>query len=139
MTAYESLNRVRHNHDAYVRMLDRVEYLTALSQRVTPVLSGLPKGEAQHGATDEPWARLADYKTDCKWALTDYISSCRQLEKELECIKSTRIRTAMNYRYVDLKKVETIAELMEINERNVYRLLKRGRQIYEYHFDRGEV
>lgn len=139
MTAYESLNRVRNGRYAYERLLSRVEYLTALSERATPVLSPTPKGSAKLGQTDEPWAALADYRQECKEKLAQYISDCRELEAELECIKSVRVRTAMHFRYVDLFSVSAIAGYMAMNERNVYKLLKRGRQIYEKHFEEGTL
>ena len=139
MTAHESLNRVRNGKYAYERLLDRIAYLTALSQRVTPILSGAPVGSTRHGQKDEPWAALADYKTTCEEQILQYVKDCRELEQELTCIKSERIRAAMLCRYVDVKTVERVAEELGITERNVYRLLKKGKQIYEYHFERGEL
>ena len=139
MTAYESLNRVRNGKMEYERLLDKIAYLEALSQRVTPILSGAPIGSVRHGQTDEPWAALADYRTKCKEQIQQYVSACESLEKDLRCIKSERIRTVMACRYVDLMTVESIANLTKMNTRNVYRLLKKGKQIYEYHYEKGDI
>ena len=135
MTAYESLNRVRSHKVAYDRLVNKVECLTALAERSTPVLSGMPKAGARHGQTDETWAALADYRRECEQELISYITESKRLELELNCIKSTRVRTAMKYRYIDLLKIPAIADQMAMNERNVYNLLKRGRMIYEKHWE----
>lgn len=137
MTAYESLNRVRNGAITYERLLDKVAYLEALSQRATPILSGAPKGSARHGQTDEPWAALADYRRECEKQIAQFIRDCQDLEKELECIHSIRVRIAMTYRYVDLYTIPRIADSMSMNERSVYKLLHRGRAIYEKHFEEG--
>ena len=134
MDAYERLNRVRAGKTAYERLLSKVEYLTALSERVTPILSGMPKASAKPGQTDDTWAILADYKRECEEQLRMYVTACRELEQELSCIKSVRVRTAMYYRYVDLYPIPSIAEAMSMNERNVYKLLKRGRILYERYY-----
>ena len=137
MTAYESLNRVRDGVYAYERLLDRIAYLEALSQRVTPVLSGMPKGSAKQGQTDEPWAALADYKQKCEEQIAQHVRDCQSLELELTCIRSVRVRMAMMYRYVDLYTIPRIADAMSMNERSVYKLLRRGRLIYEKSFEEG--
>ncbi len=138
MTAYESLNRVRRDKVLFERLENRVAYLEALAERMTPVLSGLPKAVARHGQTDDTWAALADYKKELDIALHQYIIDCSVLEQELNCIKSTRVRAAMLYRYVDLYTVSRIADRMSMNERSVYKLLKRGRIIYEKHYEEGK-
>lgn len=134
MTAYESLNRVRRDKVLFERLEDRVAYLEALSQRVTPILSGMPKVNSKHGQIDDTWAALADYRKQLEEAMSLYIVDCMALEKELQCIKSTRVRAAMLYRYIDLYTVTRIADKMAMNERSVYKLLKRGKTIYENHF-----
>ena len=136
MDAYESLNRVRARKVEYDRLLNKVEYLTALAERTTAVLSGMPRASAKHGQSDETWASLADYRSKCEEKLDEYVRQCVLLEEELTtCIKSVRVRTAMHYRYVDLMSVSDIASNMAINERNAYRFLKRGRIMYERYYD----
>jgi len=137
MTAHESLNRVRNRAYEYERLLDKIAHLEALSVRVTPILSGTPKGSSRHGQTDEPWAALADYKKRCEEQLVQYARDCQELEAELGCIRSARVRTAMKYRYIDLYTIAHIADVMSMNERSVYKLLRRGRLIYEKKYEEG--
>lgn len=139
MTAYESLNRVRNSKAEYERLLVKVEYLEALAEKATPIISGMPRASAKAGQSDDPWASLVDYKESCREQLTAYIKDCEALEKELNCIKSSRVRTAMKCRYIDLFTVSRIAALMSMNERSAYRLLQRGVKIYTSLFEKGEL
>jgi len=124
----DRLNRVRDNKDAYIRLLTKVEELETLATRITPVLSDMPKGGSS--IIDDKWAKLIDYKAKLASKLGEYLCDCAELEKELECIRNPRIRTAMKYRYIDCMKIEDIADKLEVDLRYVYRLLKKGKEIY---------
>ena len=76
MTAYESLNRVRNSKAEYERLLVKVEYLEALAEKATPIISGMPRASAKAGQSDDPWAALVDYKESCREQLTAYIRDC---------------------------------------------------------------
>ena len=129
MTANERLNRVRAARTESNRLLLKVEELENLATKITPVLSLAPKGEGG-SYKDDSWANLIDYKARCQSQLDEYLTACKELTEELECIKNPRIRTAMLYRYVDCYKVEDIAEHMHYDVRNVYVLLRKGKKIY---------
>lgn len=130
MTAYERLNRVRNYRWEYRRLLQKVEELETIATRTVPMLSQTPESHGSLKLNDDTWARLADYREECKAALNRYLNDCRELEKELECIKSTRIRTAMHYRYVDGCKVTDIAAMMNYEQRQIHNFLRMGEKIY---------
>ena len=123
------LNRVRDGYFEYKRMLNRVQELEAIATKITPVLSDMPKGGS--GNQDDKWARLADYKAKVQDKLNQYLLDCEELEEELDCIRSPRIRAAMKSKYIDVMQTDDIARLIETDERYVYKLLARGRKIYE--------
>lgn len=124
----ERLNRVVSGKLEYERMLARVEELEALATRVTPVLSMTPGGGSQ--LKDDTWAQLMDYKASLTDKIQQYLRDCDMLEHELECIRNPKIRTAMQYRYINGFLVEQIARAMNYDERNIYILLRKGKSIY---------
>jgi len=134
----ERLNRVRNGKKEYERLLARVEELKAIAEKITPVLSDMPKGGSK--AKDDTWATLADYKTKLERKLEEYIKDSIELEQEIdEAINSQRIRTAMKYRYVNCLKGADIAERMNYDQRTISRLLCTGRNLYEGNFADKEV
>ena len=129
MTPYERLNRVRDSYDSAQRLLQKIEELENLATHMTPTLSESPSSRGSN-TREDTWAKLIDYKMQCEEKIADYIRGCVELEEELTCIKSSRIRTAMQYYYVDRVKQEKIAEKMHYSERQIRSLLQKGRRIY---------
>ena len=129
MTGSEKLNRVRVMRPEAERLSNKVEELENLATKMSQILSATPKGKGG-SYKDDAWAAFIDYKSQCQAQLTDYLNACAELTEELECIKSTKIKTAMLYRYVDCLKIEQIAERMHYDIRNVYILLRKGKKIY---------
>lgn len=136
MTAIEKLNRVRDGKKDFEWQLNRIEELTAMAERVTPVLSDT----GVHGGAslkDDSWAKLIDAKAECKDRLDTYLRDCDDLYQELECIHKPNIKVAMRYRFVSCMKIEDIATTMVFDERWVRRLIAKGIKIYceEYQDD----
>jgi len=132
------LNRVRDGKKEYERLLFRIEELKAIAERITPVLSDMPKGGSK--AKDDTWAMLADYKTKLEDKIEQYVKDSTALDLEIDgCINSQRIRTAMKYRYINCLNVASIAERMNYDARTISRLLRTGRNIYEEYFSDQEV
>lgn len=130
MNVIDRLNRVRKARFEYERLLNKVEELTTIAERMVPMMSQTPESRGSVKLNDDTWARLIDYKIECEAKLNQYLADCRELEKELECINSLRIRTAMHYRYVDSRPIREITASMGYDERSIYRFLRKGEEIY---------
>ena len=130
MNVIERLNRVRKARFEYNRLLDKIEELQTIAERTVPVLSPTPESKGSLKLHDDTWAKLMDYKAECEGKIMRYLVKSRELEKELECINSLRIRTAMHYRYLDSLSVRQISEKMGYDERSIYRFLQKGEEIY---------
>ena len=123
------LNRVRDARLEYGRLQEKVEILETIATRATTRLTGLPKTRTgEHGDT---WAALLDYKLECQDKLTVLLQESLALERELDCIRNPKIRTAMKYRYIDCLKLEDIASRMSYEVRSITRFLDTGKKIYE--------
>ena len=127
------LNRVRDMRFEYLRLEQKVEELTALAEKITPVISGMPKAQGK-SKTEDIWAKLADYKTMCAQKIEEFIDESEVLEKELSVIKDPRIAAVMKCRYVDCLSIETIAIVMHYDKRTIFRYLDKGKKIYAQYY-----
>ena len=130
MTALERLNRVRSRWTEYHRLVMKVEELETLATKMVPLLAPNSDIHGSSKSREDTWALLADYRNECKDKLYDYLKDSRELEQELSCIRSPRIRTAMKYRYIDCMTKRQMAEAMNYSERQLTRFLKSGETIY---------
>lgn len=130
MTPNEYLNRVKQGRLEYQRLLRKIAELEAIAEKVTPILSDMPKSPAEYGQTDQPWATLADYRTICVEKIKQFTEDSMTLEAELAVIRNANIKIAMAYRYIDAMTYEQIADRMHYTDRYIRRLLKEGRKIY---------
>lgn len=127
MGAY--LNRIREGKKIFDRMLSKVEELEAVATSTTKELSDMPRGGQKQN--DDAWASLVDYKLECMSALNWYLMESKQLEEELTMIRNTNIRVAMLYRYVDCYTIDKICDVMHFDRSWVFKLLDKGRAIYD--------
>lgn len=123
------LDRVRNAQFEYRRLTEKVEILETIATRATSRITGLPKTHSENH--NDTWATLVDYKLECQGQLLIILQESRALERELDCIRSSKIRTAMKYRYIDCLKLEAIAERMSYDVRSITRFLETGKKIYE--------
>lgn len=122
------LERVREGWHESRRLMERIETLEALAEKVTPNITGMPKASSLY--KDDVWARLIDARLECEASIKGYLEDYRTLETELNTIEKLNIREVLKYRYLNCLTVEKTAELMGIETRSVYRLLKQGKKIY---------
>lgn len=129
MNVERRLNRVRWGWQEFNRLSLKVEELESLAQKITPTLSDMPKGNSPH-PKDDTWATLIDYRTMCEEVIRQYLKDCKDLEEEMECIRSERIRTCMKLYYIDRYSQCRIADIMNYTERAIRSFLSKGRKIY---------
>ena len=138
MTALERLNWVRCKHFEYKRLLTKVEELETLATRTVPSPSLTPEVHSGTKTREDTWTLLMDYKAKCDGKLAEYLLGCRRLEDEIDaCIKSERIRTAMKGKFVDCLTVPQIAAAMNYQERQVFRFLRTGENLYSERYKDG--
>lgn len=125
------LDRVLDYKREYIRYIWKVEELQATAERVTKAFSPVPS----RGGTmkQEDWyVSLMEYKKFCEDKIEGYKKSCIELEYEIDtAVQNPQIRAVMKARYIDGQKVEEIAESLYYEPRTIYRLLKKGKSLYE--------
>lgn len=122
------ITRVLECKAEHERLLLKVEELTALCEKVTPTITGMPKGSAV--LTDDTWAKLMDYKRSCSEKLNEYYQMKVELEQEFDRIRNADVRTVLNYKYVDGLTIDAIADRMHYSTRTIDRFLRIGRDAY---------
>ena len=125
----KNLNRVLRLKRECYRAAEKLDELETLSERLTANLSDMPRSDSPT-PMDEWWARYIDQRTYAAEKLQAYINEIDNLEKELNQLHDENVRLAMQYRYINGRKVSEIAEAMYYSERYVYKLLKKGRKEY---------
>ena len=132
------LNRVRSNWRRIIRLKQRIEQLQAIAEKTTKPLSDMPRNPSG-GSTENVWAELADQQSEYKAQLMTYLNSVNELEFELSVIVDDSTRAIMECRYVDNMPIKDIASLMHYDTRTVYRILVKGKRIYEKVYDDYET
>lgn len=125
----KKITRVLDCKAEHERLLLKVEELTALCERTTTSLTGMPRGSA--ALTDETWAKLMDYKRTCSDKLNEYYQMKIELEAEFGMIKNADVRTVLSYKYVDGLTIDDIADCMHYSTRTIDRYLRIGREAYK--------
>ena len=124
------LNLVRDCKAEYERQLETLEELETIAESITPHLSKVPPS-GSHRPKDDAWARLADQRSVVQEDLSYYLRVREELETELmTLIRKPSIRTAMLYRFINCLSIDEIAEKMKYDPRNVYYLIRSGKNIY---------
>lgn len=129
----KSLKRVLRLRRECDRAAEKLDELETLSEKLTANLSDMPRSDSPT-PMDEWWARYIDQRTYAAEKFAAYVAEMESLEKELEQLHGENVRLAMQYRYINGKRVADIAEAMYYSERYVYKLLKRGRKEYNLLF-----
>ena len=125
------LRQVRDCKAEYDRQSQTLEELETLAESITSHLSDMPKAHGSDHRQDDIWARLADQRSRVEEDLEYYLSLRHELEMEiLDLIRKPSIRTAMLYRYINCMSIEEIARMMRYEERNIFYLLRVGKDIY---------
>lgn len=130
------LERVIDLKPEYIRLTHRVEELESLAEKVTKSFSLAPS-RGSNVKQDDTYVKLIEYKDKQKDKIKEYLKECEKLEEEIDKLLEDPVtRAIMKARYLDGEKVEAIAAAQNYDARTVYRILKKGRVIYEQTYER---
>lgn len=131
------LERVIDLKPEYIRLTHRVEELESLAEKVTKSFSLAPS-RGSNVKQDDTYVKLIEYKDKQKDKIKEYLKECEKLEEEIDKLLEDPVtRAIMKARYLDGEKVEAIAAAQNYDARTVYRILKKGRVIYEQTYERA--
>lgn len=120
----------------YTRLTYRVEELQSLAEKVTKSFSLAPS-RGSNVKQDDTYVKLIEYKDKQADKIKKYLEDCEELEEEIDGLLADPVtRAIMKARYLDGEKVEEIAERNYYDVRTVYRILKKGKILYEQMYER---
>jgi len=107
-----------------VKMWWKIEQEKARAEKITTILTGMPRGGAGHDQVADGAVTLVELKEAYGEAINDLERMREELKPLIETIDNVDLRGAMYLRYIKGKRPEDIAIAVNLHERTVYRYIK---------------
>lgn len=103
-----------------------------LATRVSPNLSGMPRGEGG-GGTQGAISKIVDLETEINTEIDKLVEKRKEIESVICAVEDSTLRTLLEYRYINGKKWEEIALMMGYDYRWALRLHGRALSAVDDH------
>ena len=124
MTAKEYLMQYRQIEKEIGRLLEERARWTALAEKMTPSLSGIPGGAGGGDRLGETVAKIVDLEREIGAKVDELVEHYRKIGEVVSQIPDAKEREVLLRRYMQGQSWEEIGEKMEITIRRVYQLHK---------------
>lgn len=126
--------KIRHlsrykNLEKEIRMKrEEIVRLKSESERVTTLISGLPKGKNSEiqDKTAETVAKLLDLVSSLNEDVVRLVCLRKSMEKEIQGVENSTYRILLTKRYIEGKKWENIAVEMNYSWKSVHKIHRRA-------------
>ena len=125
MTAREkkaALRRYREAESEIDSLLRERERWQARALRITPVLTGMPRGGGDGRALERAAVHVADIEAEIDRAVARAQEERARIRAAIDRVPDSRMRDVLRYRYLDGLIFETIADRMHYSLRQTYSL-----------------
>jgi hypothetical protein len=112
-------------------MLERRERYEALAMKRTTSLTGMPAAQRTESSVEYFAGKLVDLSRDIDQMVDQYVDLTRKIEKEIDALPDDRHRDLLKWRYVNGWRWEQIADAMNYDKRQVYRMHGDALQAFE--------
>lgn len=103
------------------RLLLEQQQWRELATRVSPNLSGMPRGGGE-GGTQGAISKIIDLETEINAEIDKLVDKRKEIESIIRAVEDSTLRTLLEYRYINGKKWEEIALMMGYDYRWILRL-----------------
>lgn len=134
MTAKEYLMQYRRAEQEIDRLLEEKARWTALAEKMTPSLSGIPGGAGGGDRLGETVAKIVDLEREIGAKVDELVEHYRKIGEVVSQISDAKEREVLLRRYIQGQSWEEIGERMGVTERWVYQVHKRA--IFSLHFSK---
>lgn len=107
------------------RLLLEQQQWRELATRVSPNLSGMPRGGGG-GGTQGAISKIVDLETEINAEIDKLVEKRKEIEGIIRAVEDSTLQTLLEYRYINGKKWEEIALLMCYDYRYVKKLHKKA-------------
>ena len=107
------------------RLLLEQQQWRELATRVSPNLSGMPRGGGRGGAQGAI-SKIVDLETEINAEIYKLVEKRKEIEGIIRMVEDSTLRTLLEYRYLNGKKWEEIALMMGYDYRYIRKLHKKA-------------
>lgn len=103
------------------RLLLEQQQWRELATRVSPNLSGMPRGGGRGGAQGAI-SKIVDLETEINAEIDKLVEKRKEIEGIIRAVEDNILRTLLEYRYINGKKWEEIALMMGYDYRYILKI-----------------
>lgn len=103
------------------RLLLEQQQWRELATRVSPNLSGMPRGGGE-GDTQGAISKIIDLETEINAEIDKLVDKRKEIESIIRAVEDSTLRTLLEYRYINGKKWEEIALMMGYDYRYILKI-----------------
>lgn len=103
------------------RLLLEQQQWRELATRVSPNLSGMPRGGGE-GGTQGAISKIIDLETEINAEIDKLVEKRKEIEGIIRAVEDNILRTLLEYRYINGKKWEEIALMMGYDYRYILKI-----------------
>lgn len=103
------------------RLLLEQQQWRELATRVSPNLSGMPRGGGE-GGTQGAISKIIDLETEINAEIDKLVEKRKEIEGIIRMVEDSTLRTLLEYRYINGKKWEEIALMMGYDYRYILKI-----------------
>ena len=103
------------------RLLLEQQQWRELATRVSPNLSGMPRGGGG-GGTQGAISKIVDLETEINAEIDKLVEKRKEIEGIIRAVEDSTLRTLLEYRYINGKKWEEIALMMGYDYRYILKI-----------------
>ncbi len=98
----------------------QIEQYRSLAEKITPVLSDMPKAQTNGSRVADAAVKIADLQMELQTDILDLIKLKEQIEQTIKAVENPEAEVVLELRYLAFKTWQEIADIMGYQIRNVY-------------------
>lgn len=127
-----NLNRYRDISLEIERMIEERAREYSKACKITPVYTDMPKQTSGDNKLQTAIEKLLEEDQRLAEKITEYLTTKKEIEAEIETVSEDRLKVILKYRYIDNMTMEQIADEMGYSYRNICYLHKKALQLLKF-------
>ena len=129
--AHDYLKQVSKIEAQLDKIVERIRSLRAMSTRITPVLSDMPKaGYVGNARFEDIINRITDEENELHDEMKRLLDKKDEISLLIKKVTKEIYQSVLEYHYIDFLPWETVAEKMNVSTGHVYRLRREALEAF---------